>query len=183
MKLAARLTALAVLVAMVPAGCGNGGDEAETTQAAASSTTAAQTTVDAATKDEYIAQGDAICADVQSDAAGLQRQAQELQAQSDELPKAEFLERAASFWGEQIRVTESFRDQLAQLDPPPGDEERVGQLLASIDDGLAIAREIEATLDGGDDIAASTVEEYGKAVARGNTLAQAYGFEVCGRTG
>ena len=100
------------------------------------------------------------------------------QAQSQELPEAEFIERAASFWGEQIRLTESFRDQIAQLDPPPGDEEQVGQFLESIDDGLAIAREIEATLEGGDDIAASTVEEYGQAVVRGNTLAQAYGFEA-----
>ena len=183
MKLAWRLTAPAVLVAVVIAGCGNGGGEAETTEAAAGSTTEAQTTVDTATKDEYIAQVDAICADVQAEAAELQRQAQELQAQSDALPKAEFLERAASFWGEQIRVTESFREQVAQVDPPAGDEDRVGQFVESIDDGLAIAREIEATLEGGDDIAASTVDEYGQAVVRGNTLAQAYGFEVCGRTG
>jgi len=183
MKLAWRLTAPAVLVAVVIAGCGNGGGETETTDAAAGTTTEAQTTVGTATKDEYIAQVDAICADVQAEAAELQRQAQELQAQSDTLPKAEFLERAASFWGEQIRVTESFRDQLAQLEPPPGDEEQVGQFLESIDDGLAIAREIEATLESGDDIAASTVDEYGQAVVRGNTLAQAYGFEVCGRTG
>jgi hypothetical protein len=183
MKPAWRLVMPAVLVAAVLTGCGNGGEETETTEGAASSTTEARTTVDTATKDEYIAQGDAICADVQADAAELRRRAQELQAQSQELPEAEFLKRAASFWGEQIRVTESFRDQLAQLDPPPGDEEQVGQFLESIDDGLAIASEIEATLEGGDDIATSTVEEYGRAVARGNTLAQAYGFEICGRTG
>lgn len=183
MRLAWRLTAPAVLVALLLAGCGNGGGENETAEAAAPSTTEAETTVDMPTKAEYIAQVDAICADVQAEAAELQRQAQELQAQSDELPKAEFLERAASFWGDQIRVTESFREQVAQLDPPPGDEDRVGQFVESIDDGLAIAREIEATLEGGDDIVASTVEEYGQAVVRGNTLAQAYGFEVCGRTG
>jgi hypothetical protein len=181
-KLAWRLTA-AVLVALVLAGCGNGGEENETPVAGASSTTEAETTVDTPTKAEYIARVDAICADVQAEAARLQRQAQELQAQSDELPKAEFLERAAGFWGEQIRVTESFREQVAQLDPPPGDEDRVGQFVESIDDGLAIARVIEATLEGGEDIAASTVEEYGRAVVRGNALAQAYGFEVCGRTG
>ncbi len=177
MKLAWRLTAPAVLVAVVLAGCGNGGEETT------GSTTEAQTAVDTAAKEEYIAQVDAICADVQAEAAELQRQAQELQAQGEELPKAEFLERAASFWGEQIRVTESFREQVAQVDPPQGDEDRVGQFVESIDDGLAIAREIEATLEGGDDISASTVEEYGQAVARGNTVARAYGFEVCGRTG
>jgi hypothetical protein len=183
MKLAWRFTAPAVLVAVVLAGCGNGGGENETTEAAAATTTEAETTVEIPTKAEYITQVDAICADVQAEAAELRRQAQELQAQSDELPKAEFLERAASFWGEQIRVTESFREQVVQVDPPPGDEDSVGQFVESIDDGLAIAREIEATLESGDDIAASTVEEYGQAVARGNTLARAYGFEVCGRTG
>jgi len=107
MKLAWRLTASAVLVAMVLAGCGNGGDETEATEATAGSTAEAQTTVDTATKDEYIAQGDAICADIQADAAELRRQAQELQAQSQELPEAEFIERAASFWGEQILLTAS----------------------------------------------------------------------------
>jgi hypothetical protein len=183
MKPVWRRTAPAVLVAIVLAGCGNGGEGGETTEAGPRSTTAAATTVDMPTKNEYIAQGDAICADIQAEAAELRRRAQELQAQSGELPKAEFLERAASFWGEQIRVTETFRAQLAELDPPPGDEERVRQFLESIDDGLAIAQEIRATLEDGEDVTASVVEEYGRTVVRGNTLAQAYGFEICGRTG
>ena len=174
MKLARGTTA--VLVALFLAGCAGGGEEAETTAAPAGTT-------EAQTRDEYIAQADAICTDVQADAAELRRQAQELQAQSRELPEAEFLERAASFWGEQIRVIESFRGRLAELEPPPGDEEQVGQFVESIDDGMAIAREIQATLEGGSDVAASTVEEYGQTVARGNALAQDYGFEVCGRTG
>jgi hypothetical protein len=178
-----RLTVPAALVAIILVGCGDGGEGGETTEAGPRSTTAAETTVDMLTKDEYIAQGDAICADVQEEAAELRRRAQELQAQSDELPKAEFLDRAASFWGEQIRVTETFRGQLAELDPPPGDEERIRQFLESIDDGLAVGREIQATLEDGEDIAASAVEEYGRTVVRGNTLAQAYGFEICGRTG
>jgi hypothetical protein len=181
MKRAWGLAASAVLSAVVLAGCGNGGDESEAPEAAA--TTVSQTAVDMPTKAEYIAQVDAICADVQADAAELRRQAQELQAQSDELPKTEFLEQAAGFWGEQIRVTESFRERVAQVDPPPGDEDTVGQFVESIDDGLTIAREIEETLEGGDDVAASTVEEYRQAVVRGNALARAYGLEVCGRTG
>jgi hypothetical protein len=182
MKPVWRLTAPAVLVALVFAGCSNRGEGGET-NAGPRSTTATETTVDMPTKDEYIAQGDAICADVQAEAAELRRRAQELQAQSDRLPKAEFLERAASFWGEQIRVTETFRGQLAELDPPPGDEERVRRFLESIDDGLAVAREIQATLEDGEEVTTSAVEEYGRTVVRGNTLAQAYGFEICGRTG
>ena len=94
MKLVWRLTARRARRS-APRGLRQRGRENETTEAAAPSTTEAETTVDTPTKAEYIAQVDAICADVQAEAAELQRQAQELQAQSDELPKAEFLERAA----------------------------------------------------------------------------------------
>jgi hypothetical protein len=172
-----RWQALLLVVAFL-VGCG--GSEKEQ----AEQTTGVQTTTtsegQAPSKQAYIAQGDAICADVQSDAAKLQRQAQQLQAQSDELPEAEFLRRAASFWGEQIQVMERFRGDLARLGAPSGDEERIQQFLKSIDDGITIAREMKATLEDGREVPASKVEEYGQTVVRGNTLAQAYGFEVCG---
>jgi hypothetical protein len=170
-----------LLLLVVPLlGCG--GTEREqaeqSTYLRATTTSAAQTP----SKQEYIAQGDAICADVRSEATNLLRQAQELQAQGDELPKAEFLKRAASFWSEQIRVMKSFRGEFARLGAPAGDEQRVEQFLQSIDGGIAIAREMKATLASGQEVPASTVEEYGQTVDRGNTLAQGYGFQVCGRS-
>jgi len=41
---------------------------------------------------------------------------------------------------------------------------------------------MKATLEESREVSASKVEEYGQTVVRGNTLAQAYGFEVCGRS-
>lgn len=145
-------------------------------------TDASATTAERPSKQEYLAAGDAICADLQVEAVGLRRQAQQLEAEAGRLPRAEFLTRAATFWREQIRVMEAFHASMAQLGAPPGDEERVRQLLASLEQGIVVAHEIEETLAGGDDVRPATVEEYGRAVARGNTLARAYGFEVCGRT-
>jgi hypothetical protein len=102
--------------------------------------------------------------------------------QSHELPKAEFLKRAASVWGEQVRVMKRFRRDWARLGAPAGDEQRVEQFLRSIADGIAIAREMKATLASGHEIPVSTEEEYLQTVDRGNTLAQGYGFQVCGRS-
>jgi hypothetical protein len=161
------------------AGCGGSEEQAQPTPDTRATSTGEERT---SSKQAYIAEGDAICADLQPDVAELQRQAQELQAQSDELPKAEFLTRAAGFWGDQIQVMESFRSDFEQLGAPPGDEDRVRQFLGSIDDGIAIAREMKATLEDGREVPASKVEEYGQTVTRGNALAQAYGFEVCGST-
>jgi hypothetical protein len=169
--------ALVLVVASV-VGCSGSEEQAEPATETQATTTGGQ----APSKQAYIAQGDAICADLGPDIAELQRRGQELQAQSDELSTAEFLERAASFWDDQIQVMEGFRGDFARLGAPPGDEERVEQFLKSIDDGIAIARELKATLEDGREVAASTVEEYGQTVVRGNTLAQAYGFEVCGRS-
>jgi hypothetical protein len=170
-----------VLVLVLASLVGCSGSEEQAEQA---THTRATTTGEGATpsKQEFIAQGDAICAGLRPEQAELQRRAQQLQAQSDELSKGEFLARAASFWGDQIQVMEGFRGDLARLGAPPGDEERVEQFLTSIDDGIAIAREMQTRLEDGQDVLATQVEEYRQTVSRGNTLAQGYGFEVCGST-
>jgi hypothetical protein len=175
-----------VLVAAFIGGCaGSDGEQAAQTQDGQATTDNRATTTgeDAApSKEEFIAEGDAICAQIQTEAAELRRRAEELQAQSDELPETEFLDRAASFWDDQIQVLESFRSDLAELGIPPGDDEQVEELLESIDDGTEVAHEIEATLEDGQEVSESKVQEYSETVARGNALAQSYGFEVCGRT-
>ena len=170
-----------LLLLLVAPLLGCSGSEKEQTEQSTDLRVTTTSTAQTPSKQEYIAQGEAICAGVRSEAANLLRQAQELQAQGDELPKAEFLKRAASFWGEQIRVMKSFRGEFARLGAPAGDEQRVEQFLQSIDAGIAIAREMKATLASGHEVPASTVEEYGQTIDRGNTLAQGYGFLVCGR--
>jgi hypothetical protein len=173
--------ALLVVVALLLAGCsGSDGEDAE--QATGTRAEATTGERDAPSKRELIAQGDAICADVQVDAAELARRAQALQAQSDELPRQEFLARAADFWDDQIRLAEGFLERLEGLGAPPGDEPLVDEFLQSIEDGIATAHEIQSTLSSGEDVPQVLVAEYAQTVARGNTLARDYGFRVCGRT-
>jgi hypothetical protein len=74
------------------------------------------------------------------------------------------------------------RDKLEALGAPPGDEGRVEQFVVALDDGLEIAREIQATLADGEQPSQERVQSYAEVVVRGNTLARAYGFTVCGAT-
>ena len=110
------------------------------------------------------------------------QQAEDLQAQNDELPKEEFLAKAAQFWQGQIRLTEGFLERFEGLGSPSGDEAQVEQFLTSIEDGIATAREIQETLAGGEEVPEALVEEYGQTVVQGNELARAYGFQVCGQS-
>jgi hypothetical protein len=76
-----------------------------------------------------------------------------------------------------------FRDELDELEAPAGDEAQVEQFIIALDDGLEVAREIQASLADGEEPSRERVESYGDVVNRGNTLARAYGFTVCGATG
>jgi hypothetical protein len=136
----------------------------------------------AAARQEFITAGDAICADAQLEAADLARRAQELQAQSGTLSESEQLDDAAELWGDQIEFAERFREQLGNLDPPPGDEARIDELLASLDEGIVTARGIKARLDDGESLPPELVQTYARIAERGNALARAYGFQVCGRS-
>ena len=176
-----RWSAFLVAAAVLFVGCaGSESDEAEPTTGTQPGVTTSE--AQAPSKQEYIAQGDAICADTQTGAARLAQQAEDLQAQSDELPKEEFLAKAAEFWQGQIRLTEGFLERFQGLGSPSGDEAQVEQFLTSIEDGIATAREIQETLAGGEEVPEALVEEYGQTVVRGNELARAYGFQVCGQS-
>jgi hypothetical protein len=177
-----RWAALLVAAVLLVAGCGGSGSEEgkQPTSTRAEATTGEGQA--SPSKQEYISQGDAICAEVQADLAVLRERAEELQAQSDELPKAEFLARAAEFWQDQIGVTEGFLERFEELGSPSGDEAQVEQFLRSIEDGIATAGDIQETLAGGDEVPEALVEEYGQTVVRGNELARAYGFQVCGQS-
>jgi len=173
---------LSVAAAFLFVGCG-GSDSHEAGRLTSTRAEATTGTEQASpSKQEYIAQGDAICAEIQADLAGLAQRAEELQAQSDELPEADFLARAAQLWEDQIGLTEAFLRRFEELVSPPGDEAQVEQFLESIEDGVATAREIQETLAGGREVPQALVEEYGQTGARGNELARAYGFQVCGQS-
>jgi hypothetical protein len=132
---------------------------------------------------EFLAEGDAICAEGQAEAAELARRAQEIQTRSGTVPDDEVFGEAAEVWNDQIALIERFRDRLDDLEPPPGDEARVEEFIVALDDGLEIAREIKSSLDDREEPSSERLQSYATTVARGNTLARAYGFMVCGQTG
>jgi hypothetical protein len=165
-----------VLAGLTLAGCGGSGGESAT-----DTTTTAEG--DAAARAEFLAKGDVLCAQGQSEAADLARRAQEIQARSGTIPDEELLEQAAAVWDDQIQLVVRFRDELDELEAPPGDEERVEQFVVALEDGLEIAREIQASLADGEEPSRERVQSYVDVVNRGNTLARAYGFTVCGKIG
>lgn len=135
------------------------------------------------TKPEFLARGDAICAEAQAEAAELAYRAEQIRAQIGTLPEAEAVDRTESLYADQIAVIERFHDRFADLEPPAEDEARVEEFLRSLTDGLDVSREMKAELAAGSFPSGELVMEYGRIVIRGNTLAQAYGFTVCGRSG
>ena len=166
-------------VVLVLAGCGGNDDGASTDVA---TDTAPATEATDGDKASYIAAGDEICADAQTEAAALLEEAQALQQQSETLPPDEFLSRAADFWQGQIDFAEDFRGEFAELAPPAEDAERHEEFLASVDDGISVATEIQQTLEDGNEVPGSLSDEYRASVEEGNRLARDYGFQVCGRT-
>jgi hypothetical protein len=168
-----------VLAVFALAGCGSSGGE----ESATDTTTTAEG--DTAARAKFLAKGDALCAQGQAEGAVIARRAQQIQSRTGVVSDEVIVEETAALWDDQIRLIMSLRDRLEALVPeaPPGDEERVQQFVVAIDDGLEIARDIEASLADGEQPSRELVQSYFEVVTRGNTLARAYGFKVCGATG
>lgn len=152
------------LVAVTLGGCGSG-SESEVT------------------REDYLAEGDAVCAEAQVESAEFAQRGQEIESRRGTITDEELLQQAADLWDEQIQFAERFRDRFADLDAPPGDEARVRVFLESIDDGIGVGREIQNALADGEEPSGQLVQSYTSIAARGNTLARAYGFQVCGGSG
>jgi hypothetical protein len=177
-KRAATLGLLLVLTSAVLGACGTSDDEPAATPTA--TTTTAPAGVDATEREAFIAEGDAICADGQLEAVELRRRAQEIEAQRGTLTDEELVERAAVIWDDQIALIERYGDRFEDLDPPAGDEARVEEFIATFDEGAERARDIKAALDDGRAPSPELLQTYFGVVARGNELARAFGFRVCG---
>jgi hypothetical protein len=178
-----RLVRAAVVSGIVLAGCtlvgcgGSGGGESAT-----DTETTTATGADTAARADFLAKGDALCAQGQAEAADLARRAQEIQGRVGTVSDEVLIEETAVLWDDQIRLIVRLRDELEALGAPPCDEERVEQFIVALDDGLEIAREIQATLADGEQPSRDRIQSYAEVVERGNTLARAYGFTVCGAT-
>jgi hypothetical protein len=129
------------------------------------------------TKKEYLARGDAVCADAQAELARLQPKIDQARAASGE-EQTRLLE---EIWREQIRILDSFSSELKALGAPPGDEERVREFVGSLDEGERLGREITSHVEDGEEPPQSLINDYAQAAYRGNALARAYGFKVCGK--
>lgn len=169
---------LPLVVVAVLAGCGGSENEPD----AAPPTTTVPSPADPSAKQEFIEAGDAICADAQDEAAELARRAQEIQAQGDTLSESEQLDQAADLWADQIELAERFREQLADLEVPAGDETRIAELLTSLDEGIVAAQGIKARLDDDEMVPPELVQTYARIIELGNARARVYGFQVCGRS-
>jgi len=163
-----RAAAAAGLLIVAVAGCG-GGDEAASSGVAD----------EQPTKTEYLARGDAICSDAQADLARLQPK---IDAAADARSEAEQAKLIGEIWREQLRILENFGSRIKALGAPSGDEERVREFVRSLDEAKALGDKVVARLEDGKEPPQDLIEDYARTAYRGNELARAYGFKVCGRT-
>lgn len=119
------------------------------------------------TKEEFISQGDRICA--------------RLAEESNALETPEDLPGAADFLGEAIPLAEAARNRLDDLDPPDDGDDVKEALLAGIDGAISGAEEAREAAESGDqeafEAALAEAEEAGDSA---DEEAQEYGFEECG---
>jgi hypothetical protein len=160
---------IALLVgALVLAGCGGDGGSSEEGIAD-----------EQPTKKQYLARGDAICADAQAELARLQPKIDKARAASGD----EQIELATDIWRTQIEILDSFSSEIKALGAPAGDEERVREFTRSLDEGEEQGREILSHVEDGEEPPQDLVNDYAQSAYRGNALARAYGFKVCGKEG
>jgi hypothetical protein len=166
-------SALVVLTLAVAAGGCGGGNESKSTGGTESTSTKPLS------KKTFIARGDAICADLQSQLVPIVSRVE----RAREMEGARQMSELAAIWHDQRDLTQRFRDRFAALSPPRGEKARVDSFVDTLDDGLDASDEIVSALDAGHQPSRKVMERYASAVYRGNTLASGYGFTVCGRTG
>jgi hypothetical protein len=156
-----------LVVALVLAGCG-GGDGGSSEEGIAD---------EQPTKKQYLARGDAICADAQAELARLQPKIAKARA----APGDEQAELAEEIWRKQLEILDGFSSEIKALGAPAGDEERVDEFVRSLDEGEEQGREILDHVEDGEEPPQELVNDYAQAAYRGNALARAYGFKVCGK--
>ena len=141
-----RRARLAVLLAStaVAAGCGGGAEELS--------------------KEEFIAQADAICA-VQ-------------QEQLDAVTALQDPERES----ERIAISEKTLEELRALPPPQGDEEAVDEVFSGFERSTGLAADYVAALRAGDvEAADAAIAESSLTLAEAVSAAVQYGFTTCTR--
>ena len=161
---------LAVLVLSLAA-CGGDGDDGAVPQP----TTAGPSP----SKVEFIRKADAVCREILVDAEKIDQQAAAIGA--SDLTNQNTQQVAAKIWQQQIALTRKFKNRLESLGAPAGSENEVSQLVATLEEAIALGDHIRTQLAGGQIADTPTfVEEYANVVQQGNLQAQQFGFKVCG---
>jgi citrate lyase beta subunit len=121
-------------------------------------------------KDEFIEQADAICAD-SADAQ------QEVQA---DLEAAASPEEAAAAYEQLAELSQGVNDEINALGRPEGDEELIDDLAAKQDDLVGMVLDLADAIRAQDQAAVEEVSaELDDLLGETAEISEAYGFEVC----
>lgn len=125
---------------------------------------------EAISKQEFIEQADAVCAE-SADPQG------EIQAQ---LESATSPDEAAAAYEELADVSQGINDEINALGRPEGDEELIDDLAAKQEQLVVLVNELAAAVRAEDQAEAAAVgTELNALVAEAGEIFDSYGFEVC----
>ncbi|MDQ5895239.1 MAG: hypothetical protein QG596_1500 [Actinomycetota bacterium] len=149
---------LAVIAAAAIAGCG--GDSEEDV-----------------TRDAFIAEADAICAQYTANSDSLE-------AQFDAALQSSDLEGAARYFEDQAAEVTAMLDELEELTPPVADQTTMDQIIALGRQRVDVAEEAASAIAGGDKEAMITAGKEASLLAgQYFQLTDSFGFEACGSGG
>lgn len=150
-RFAAVIVAALVATMLLVAGCD--GDDGDATSSEA--------------RDQFIAQADQICTE---GGKRIETGTRKIFGAGNKTPSDEQIIEA--YTDVTIPEFERIFDQIGELEPPPGDEDQIDEILSTADEALAEAEDEPANL-------AKPVGQ-GNPFDETNELLQDYGFEVCG---
>jgi hypothetical protein len=164
-----RCAALLATLALALSACGGSGDDSQQT-----------VTVTAPSGDQaaYVAEADALCARIASRDPELAEGAEELRKLAPSDPR--FHEKAAAHFARVLDVATSGRDEFDSIEPPEVVKARVSEFGRVNDDAIASLREIVSALERGT-TPEEELTEYGRLLSEASGIAEAIGFEICGR--
>ena len=154
-RLTLTLTGLAAMAALALGGCGGGDDTTSTATTGPETSTAS---APALTKEQFIAQADAICA------AGDKSLNAAIQSLGNGQPSRDDLQQFAQI---AVPALQEEVDAISALPPPPGDEEQITAMLNAVEDGIDKIKSDPSAIE------ADPLDE-------ASQIAQDYGLQQCG---
>lgn len=164
-----------ILGILALAGCGGSSDDPSDPT---STETAAGTQGESLSKTEYIAEADQICKKAQEDAASMESQFTQL---SEGISNPKQAKELADLLGELTAHTKREVAQLKALEPPPADAEVVNSFFAAVEDRIATGEDFADAVEDGDQSRVNSLNKQGSSQrTKSTSIAQRYGFKVCG---